>query len=217
LSQWEKGNTGWHQENGNTALRKFWPQLAPGSRVLVPLCGKSTDLLWLAKQDYAVTGVELSEIAVRAFFDEADIQFEISEQGELKWFRNLEYHLTIVCGDYFQFLDKPYDALYDRASLVALARQKRPTYIQHTNNLLKPGAAKLLLTLEYDQSRVAGPPFSILADEVKSYWPGLRRVGDRSACTNIPAKFRDAGMSEMVEAVWVSAKKRRHASSATPE
>ena len=171
---------------------------------MVPLCGKSTDLLWLAKQGYAVTGIELSEIAVRAFFDEADIPFETSETGELKWFRDSKYQLTVVCGDYFQFFDKPFDALYDRASLVALAPQKRPAYIQHTNSLLKPGAAKLLLTLEYDQSRVAGPPFSVLADEVKSYWPELRRVGDRSASTNIPAKFRDAGMSKMVEAVWVS-------------
>jgi thiopurine S-methyltransferase len=204
LSQWEKGNTGWHQENGNVALRKFWPQLAPGSRVLVPLCGKSTDLLWLAQQGYSVTGVELSEIAVRAFFDEADIPFEISETAELKWFRGSKYHLTVVCGDYFQFFDNPFDALYDRASLVALAPQNRPAYVQHTNNLLKPGAAKLLLTLEYDQSLVAGPPFSVLPDEVKSYWPGLRRVGDRGASSNIPAKFRDAGMNEMSEAVWVS-------------
>ncbi|MGB5485800.1 MAG: thiopurine S-methyltransferase, partial [Lysobacterales bacterium] len=59
-SRWESGNTGWHQPGGSSALRKFWPGLHPGGRVLVPLCGKSPDLLWLAKQGYDVTGVELS-------------------------------------------------------------------------------------------------------------------------------------------------------------
>jgi thiopurine S-methyltransferase len=204
LTRWENGHIGWHQENGSKALRKFWPRLAPGSRVLVPLCGKSTDLLWLAEQGYAVTGVELSEIAVRAFFDEADIAFEFKKNGELIWFRGLEHQITVVCGDYFQFSDQPYDALYDRAALVALAPPIRPAYIQHTKNLLKPGAAQLLLTLEYDQSRVDGPPFSVLPDEVKSYWPKLRRAGDRNDSKNMPAKFRDGGLSEIVEAVWVS-------------
>jgi thiopurine S-methyltransferase len=172
--------------------------------VLVPLCGKSPDMLWLAGQGYAVTGVELSEIAVRAFFEEADIRYEISESGDLRWFRGAGHNLTVVCGDYFEFIDEPFDALYDRASLVALPPQTRGAYVRHTNTLLKPSAAKLLLTIEYDQSRVAGPPFSVLPDEVTDYWPEMRRVGGRSASTNIPAKFQEAGMTDMVEAVWKS-------------
>lgn len=204
MTRWEEGHTGWHQENGNKALRKFWPRIATGSRVLVPLCGKSPDLLWLAEQGCAVTGVELSEIAVQAFFDKADISFEVRENGELKRFRSLEHQITIVCGDYFQFSDEPFDALYDRAALVAMPPQTRPAYVQHTKSLLKPGTEKLLLTLEYDQSRADGPPFSVLPDEVLSYWSELRRVGDRSDSKNIPPKFRDVGMSEIVEAVWLS-------------
>ena len=204
LDRWERGQTGWHEAGGNSALRKFWPGLAAGSRVLVPLCGKSADLLWLAGQGCDVTGVELSEIAVRSFFAEARIEYEVETGGGLSKFRSLQHQLTIVCGDYFQYTDDRHDALYDRAALVALPAELRPVYVEHTKTLLKAGATQLLITLEYDQSGANGPPFSVLPDEVKGYWPGLRRAGDLSALASMPPKFREAGLSEFVEAVWVT-------------
>jgi thiopurine S-methyltransferase len=204
LSRWENSQTGWHQTGGSSALRKFWPGVLPGSRVLVPLCGKSPDLLWLAQQGCNVTGVELSEIAAQAFFEESGIRFELSQTNGFSYFRGLEQNVSIACGDYFSFSDQRFDALYDRAALVALPPNLRPLYIQHTKSLLKADARQLLLTLEYDKSKSLGPPFSVLPDEVKSYWPGLRRVGDRADTNNSLPKFRDAGISEVVEAVWVT-------------
>jgi thiopurine S-methyltransferase len=204
LARWERGQTGWHEAGGNTALRKFWPRLNAGSRVLVPLCGKSPDLLWLAHQGHDVTGVELSEIAARAFFAKTGISFRVESRGRLLFFQGLEQAVNIVCGDYFQYLDEPFDALYDRAALVALPLELRPDYVEHTKNLLKVDAAQLLITLEYDQSKANGPPYSVLPDEVNVYWPGLRRAGDLSALDNMPLKFRDAGINEFVEAVWMT-------------
>jgi thiopurine S-methyltransferase len=203
LDRWQRGQTGWHEANGSSALRKFWPHLAAGSRVLVPLCGKSADLLWLEQRGCHVTGVELSDIAVRSFFAEAGMDFEVEESSGLSWFRAPNHNLTIVRGDYFQYVDEPHDALYDRAALVALPPQFRRAYVEHTGNLLKTDARQLLITLEYDQSRGHGPPFSVLADEVRDYWPWLRRAGELSAVTTMPPKFRDAGISEFVEAVWL--------------
>ena len=115
--------------------------------------------------------------------------------------------MTIVCGDYFQFSDEPYDALYDRAALVALPPELRPGYVSTPKNLLKADATQLLITLEYDQSKANGPPYSVLPDEVSVYWPGLSRAGDLGALNNMPPKFRDAGITEFVEA-WVLAGKR---------
>ena len=204
LVRWQSGQTGWHEGGGNRALHKFWPGLTAGSRVLVPLCGKSPDLLWLSQQGCDVTGVELSEVAVRAFFNKADIRFETRAVGGLLWFRSVEHQLTIVCGDYFDFSDEPFDALYDRAALVALPPSLRPDYVKHTKTLLKANATQLLITLEYDQHKVDGPPFSVLTHEVKTYWPGLQRAGEMSALKNMPPKYRDAGLSEFVEAVWLS-------------
>jgi len=203
LKRWQSGHTGWHEAHGNTALHKFWPKLAPGSRVLVPLSGKSVDLLWLERQGLDVTGVELCEIAVRAFFDEAEIRFDIETNGGLPVFRARGHSLSIHCGDYFEFSAGPFDALYDRAALVALPPALRPAYAAHTKSLMKPAARHLLITLEYNQSKVNGPPFSVLADEVESYWPDLRRAGDKSALRNMPPKYHEAHLSEFVEVVWL--------------
>jgi thiopurine S-methyltransferase len=108
-----------------------------------------------------------------------------------------------VCGDYFNFSRKPFDALYDRASLIALPRKNRPEYIRHTKSLLKSNATQLLITLEYDQSRVDGPPYSVLADEVADYWGNIQRVSAYNALDSTPPKFREAGLTEVIEAVWL--------------
>ncbi len=204
LSRWKQGKTGWHEAAGNLGLRKYWPPVAVGCRVLVPLCGKTPDLLWLAEQGCDVTGVELSEVAARAFFEESGIPFDIERSGGQTRFIGSEKTITIVCGDYFEFSEQPFDALYDRASLVALPHQQRPHYIEHTKTLLKPDATVLLVTLEYDQSLADGPPFSVMANEVESYWPGLEKVSVHQDSDNIPPKFRQAGIGRLDEIVWLS-------------
>jgi thiopurine S-methyltransferase len=203
LARWKRGQTGWHEAGGSAALRKFWPGLPVGSRVLVPMCGKSADLLWLEQQGLDVTGVELSEIAVQAFFTEVGIPFEIETGDGLPVFRASQRNLAIHCGDYFRFSASPFDAVFDRAALVALPAELRPAYAAHTRSLMKPDAVQLLITLEYDQAKVAGPPYSVLAEEVKSYWPGLNRAGAISAAKTMPPKFREAQLGEFVEAVWL--------------
>lgn len=67
MERWREGRIGWHQPDGNASLRRHWRGTGP--RVLVPLCGKTPDLVWLAEWGNEVVGVELSEIAVQSFFD----------------------------------------------------------------------------------------------------------------------------------------------------
>lgn len=203
-ARWEEGRIGWHEVSGNTALHKYWPTSGNGERVLVPLCGKSPDLLWLAQQGCNVTGIELSEIAVRKFFDEADLQFDLSRTGNFMLFECHELAITLVCGDYFEYSNEPFSALYDRASLIALPPQSRPKYASHTQSLLAANAQQLLITLEYDQSKANGPPFAVLADEVSGYWKNLRRVEEHNAIDNTPPKFKEAGLTEVTEVVWLS-------------
>ena len=202
LSRWEQGRTGWHEAAGNRGLRQYWPELPAGSRVLVPLCGKAVDLLWLAERGMAVSGVELSEVAVRSFFAEHQIGFEIDDHSVLPVYRATDRPLSLYCGDYFRFADEPYDALYDRGALVALPGQQRPDYVAHTKDLLLRDAFRLVITLEYDQSAVDGPPFSVLPDEVMRYWHDLERVDELCESDSIPPKFRAAGLQSIIEAVW---------------
>ena len=204
IERWEKGRTGWHEPSGNAGLKMHWPGDVAGKRVLVPLCGKSPDLLWLADQGHEVVGVELSGIAVRAFFEDNRLAYECEPAGALVAFRASGFPITIYRGDYFDLDIEPCDALYDRGALVALPEPLRPDYVVHTNRLIRPDASILLVTLEYDQSVVSGPPFSVLADEVGSYWPGLERVEQKDDFETCPPKFRQAGLEEIYEVVWRS-------------
>lgn len=202
--RWAEGRTGWHEPQGNAGLQAAWPPLTTNTRVLVPLCGKSPDLLWLAKRGHDVAGVELSEIAVRDFFAENSLEYQVVKDGRLDRYSAADLSLTLYCGDYFDFAESGFDALYDRGALVALAADLRERYVEHTKSLLRPGASKMLITLEYDQSVVSGPPFSVSARELSTYWDDLNCVSKKDDIDNSPPKFRAAGLTDMQELVWVS-------------
>lgn len=204
LDRWDQGRIGWHEPTGNEGLKSFWPDIAKPGRVLIPLCGKSPDLLWLADRGHDVVGVELSEIAVAGFFEDHNLEFEFDSSGPLDRYRATQHALTLYCGDYFDFQSRPFDALYDRGALVALPEDLRSRYVEHTNSLLKPGAMRLVITLEYDQRIVDGPPFSVSAEELTTYWDDLIRVGERDDIDNCPPKFRKAGLTDISEVFWLS-------------
>jgi len=167
--RWSSNQIGFHLPDVNPYLQRFWPQLglAQGTRVLVPLCGKSLDLLWLAQQGYPVLGVELSEKAVTDFFIEHQLEPSVSEEGAFKVFRAAE--IEIRCGDFFA-LDQENlagcTALYDRAALIALPVPMRERYAAHLQKIMSQ-CMGLLITLDYDQGQMPGPPFSVADDEVR--------------------------------------------------
>jgi thiopurine S-methyltransferase len=206
LGRWVAGRTGWHEPDGNSGLKRHWPDLPAQSRVLVPLCGKSADLLWLARRGHTVVGVELSEIAVRAFFSDHQIEFNVIQGQSLDCFTARDLSIELYCGDYFEFTVPPCDALYDRGALVALPGELRPVYVAHTNTLLKDHAFRFIVTLEYEQSVVSGPPFSVPEDELKKFWNGLKLVEARDDIENCPPKFRAAGLQHINESFWVSSR-----------
>ena len=70
--------------------------------------------------------------------------------------------------------------------------------------MLTDDARLLLVTLEYDQSVVAGPPFALMPDDVNGFFSGLDRALEKDDLDNCPPKFRDAGLTEILEVVWVS-------------
>ncbi|MBT8100837.1 MAG: thiopurine S-methyltransferase [Gammaproteobacteria bacterium] len=202
LERWQEGRIGWHEPAGNRNLQEHWA--ATSRHVLVPLCGKTPDLLWLEEQGNAVVGVELSAVAARDFFLDNQLAFSIDDAQAATRYVAVDRKISIVCGDYFEFSDAPFDAIYDRAALIALPRDQRPAYAAHTRSLLTANAYQMLVSLEYDQSLVKGPPYAVFADEVRTYWPQLQRVGETEDIQNAPPKFRQAGVKRMREIVWVS-------------
>ncbi|MGU9813678.1 thiopurine S-methyltransferase [Pseudomonas sp. Larv2_ips] len=168
--RWARNQIGFHLPEVNPCLQRHWPKLAlaEGAKVLVPLCGKSLDLMWLASLGYRVLGVELSEQAVEAFFSEQGLMPRISQRGVFKVYR--ADLIEVWCGDFFALDAEALadcSALYDRAALIALPPLMRAQYAEHLNALLRPGCQGLLITLDYDQTQKAGPPFAVADEEVK--------------------------------------------------
>lgn len=199
IERWEEGRIGWHQPEGNASLHRHWN--ATGRRVIVPLCGKSPDLLWLEERGNEVAGVELSEIAAKAFFEENGIAYT-RRDGPIPLYAAIGRRVRIHCGDFFQFDESGFDACYDRGSLIALPADVRPAYARHLARLTVPDTYRLLITLDYDDSIATGPPFAVSTEEVMQYWPSLELVDRFDDIVNGPPKFREAGLAEMYECVW---------------
>ena len=202
LERWQIGRTGWHEPDGNRNLQQHWTH--SGRRVLVPLCGKTPDLLWLEARGNAVVGVELSEIAVLGFFEDNKLDYEAVD-GDLPGWRATDRDVTLYCGDFFEFRSQSFDAHYDRGALVALAPELRSRYARHVASLLSDDAQQFVVTLEYDQAICDGPPFAMTEDEVLGHWPGLRRHASVDDTANAPPKFLEAGLQQMHEVIWMTA------------
>lgn len=176
LEKWNAGEIGFHRADYNPNLLKWWPSLDAKSHdvVLVPLCGKSLDLRWLAGGNHVVLGAELSPLAVNAFFEELGESAEVVGQGSHR-LHSLG-RLTIVEGDFLKWgdLDLPRATrFYDRAATIALPPELRAEYLRVLHEALAPGATGLFLTIGYPDSEMNGPPFSVTPDRLREACNGL--------------------------------------------
>jgi thiopurine S-methyltransferase len=192
--KWEQGDIGFHENGVNPFLAAHFEtlNLAKGSRVFLPLCGKTRDAAWLLACGYRVVGAELSELAINQLFEELGLEPEISKVGRLTRYRAED--IEILAGDIFavsaEYLG-PINAIYDRAALIALSARVRKHYASHLMNIT--GAApQLLITYEYDQLLMDGPPFSVSESEIKQHYGTfyqLKFVGSKSVIGGLKGKI----------------------------
>ncbi|MGB3290725.1 MAG: thiopurine S-methyltransferase [Burkholderiaceae bacterium] len=207
LERWRAGQTRFHQSRITPLLQKYWPvlELPSGSRVLVPLCGKTLDMIWLAEQGHQVLGVELSPLAVDQFFSENNLRPDtrVSSAGKHYSAGNIE----IICGDIFA-LDADTLAscsgVYDRAALIALPPSMRARYVDHVYGQLPREYRGLLLTLDYPQEQMDGPPFSLADTEVQSLYAAHSRADliDRRDILAKEPKFAERGLTRLDTVVY---------------
>lgn len=205
LTAWNEGRTRFHRDAFNSNLVKFLPsfKINANSEVLVPLCGKTLDLIYLSNAGHKVTGVEFSEIAAKSFFEENKLDYTIDISEKFKIFKS--GNITILNGSLFD-LDKnlKFDFVYDRASIVALPLELREKYYTNISNHLNKNAKILMITLDYQQDLIQGPPFSVSDSEISKHLSEKFSVEliNSELVKGINPKFEAAGLDSIKENVY---------------
>jgi len=209
--RWQQQKIGWHQNKVSPLLIQYFEQLKLPKKAVIfaPLCGKSIDMLWLVQQGYQVIGVEISELAIQTFFEEANIISEKRNISELTCWQ--AENIQIYQADFFDLTKqhlKQVQAVFDRAALVALPNSEqrgRKDYITHLQNELPKQTKTLLVTLDYDQNLMAGPPFAVSNQEVDQLFKFSEQILTLSEEEIIEQEigFKDRGLDSLTERLYL--------------
>ncbi len=206
-ARWKQDDVAFHQTRINPLLRQFWSRLALASddTVLVPLCGKSLDMNWLLDQGHRVIGVELSHIAIQAFFAARGLVPSRQRHGRfIRWWHG---RMEIWCGDLFDLSDSDLDdigAVYDLAALTALPASGRSQYARLLTRGLPSRSQMLLLTTESVDEGAPSMPLEIDAEVAGLYQPHFAIEllhGER--CIKIDPQFPDQPAQPLAEMVYL--------------
>ena len=212
--RWRTNEVGWHASVTNRHLERFVSTLGPvgGNHTLVPLCGKSLDMDFLARQGRSVFGIDVSPVACRSFFEETGRRptERQTESGKV-----LEGDgVTLLCQDLFAIQPgglPEIGACYDRACLIALAPPQRRRYATWLRDVLSVGTPYLLITVEYPPNQKNGPPFTVPMEEVRELFEADFdiEVVHRADIVDEAPKYREWGVTSLIETVYTMRRCKR--------
>lgn len=206
LERWQQGQTGFHLETVHPLLERHWPSCVGQAQgpVMVPLSGKSVDLHYLSARGHAVTGIELSDIAIRQFFEGFG---QIPESRRVSCGRVYEKdRIRLFEGDFFD-LDREslgeIAFVYDRAALIAMNPSQQTHYAAQLRALTRP-APIFLITLEYDPCAMDGPPFTVSAQDVETLFGSHYQIHclEEGDVIDLNPALKARGLHSLKEAAW---------------
>ena len=208
-SRWQEDRIGFHLKEVNPYLIRFSDQLLDqnSDKVFVPLCGKTLDLCWLTTKTKRVIGVELISKAVLDFFAENNIDYLLQQDVTFQKFSSKS--IDIYLGNFFDLNPEKtcsFKAVYDRASIIAINPSERREYVDHLISFLDPAGRILLITLEYNQNQMEGPPYSVPAEEIGSLFAPLGSLKLLETCDILDDRFRNKGLTRLLEHVFLIVK-----------
>ena len=206
--RWRRGEIGFHKTEVNPYLLRHWPRLKgalSSPRILVPCCGKSRDLAWLAEQGARVVGIELSNLAVESFFAESGLEVEVEHRHDYDHWRTPS--IEILRGDLFSMTPDivgPVDGVFDRGALIAMPDDGlRDRYSERLRSLTGP-APTLLVTLDYPAGEMDGPPFAVDESEVRRRYASARiECLEREEIIEREPFFQERGLSRLTESAYL--------------
>jgi thiopurine S-methyltransferase len=204
LERWQKDHIGFHEGSVNTHLEKHISDfnLNSGDRIFMPLCGKAHDIAWLAKQGFEVIGIEIAGMAIEAFFSEFNMQYQQFQSD--RFIMRKSGNIMLFEGDYFDLQsDDLADCklVYDRAALIAIDESNRARYCSHMQAIAPANCDMLLVTLDYDQAQMSGPPFSVPQDEVFQHYQSRYQIEalEKNQVVDEQPRWRKQGLTSLME------------------
>lgn len=205
ISRWRKEKTGFHMPGGYPGLKTYWNRLSlrTNPHVLVPLCGKSVDLVLIERFGARVLGVDISEKAILGFFNEQKRPFETDTYGD--FIIRKSGNIEIWQGDFLKFPSNKcpqFDLIYDKAALTALPPHMQNRFVQTILKLAGGSASVLLHHFIYAQEQMPGPPFSISKSEITRLFSNhytIQMLEENSLpAANFPA-FQRRGLKSSIQ------------------
>ncbi|MFZ9039566.1 MAG: thiopurine S-methyltransferase [Gammaproteobacteria bacterium] len=207
LDRWKENRIGFHESEVNRHLRRYLPNfdLPRGAGVFLPLCGKAHDIAWIAAQGYEVIGIELSQLAIEAFFEENELAYERFDTDRFGIYKS--GNISLLQGDFFDLSNDDLGAcnlVYDRAALIAMEQHDRPRYYDHMLSIIPAVSNMMLITLDYDQSEMTGPPFSVSTNEVYQYYSDAFSINllETNDIIDESPRWRKVGLTALSESVF---------------
>ena len=207
LDRWKQDRIGFHEPVVNPYLVHYLPRfnLSPGDTIFLPLCGKALDIAWLAEKGFQVIGVELSEIAIGSFFEEHKMNYQKFESDRFVLYKS--GNINLLQGDYFSLRAEDLSGcklVYDRASLIAIDAEHRAQYCEHMRFITPDDTGMLLVTLDYEQALMEGPPYAVARHEVERHYQShyAIEVMEQKEVIDERPRWRDQGLTSLTETVF---------------
>ncbi|KAF0024390.1 hypothetical protein F2P81_023192 [Scophthalmus maximus] len=107
--RWHDDRIGFHQPDVHKLLENNIEKVLAGRAEVsffFPLCGKAVDMKWLADMGHSVVGVEISEKAIKQFFEESNLTYSEEPVAAIpgaKVYKSSEKNITLYQCDLYNF------------------------------------------------------------------------------------------------------------------
>ncbi|XP_070840787.1 probable thiopurine S-methyltransferase isoform X1 [Chaetodon trifascialis] len=208
--RWKEDKIGFHQAEVNPMLEKNLDKVLAGRtgvRFFFPLCGKAVDMKWLADMGHSVVGVEISEKAIKQFFEECNLTYSEEPVAAIpgaKVYKSSEKNISLYQCDLYNFsssIEGQFGAIWDRGALVAINPKDREKYAALLISLMAKDCRYLLDTLLYNPELYAGPPFFVPDEQVLSLFGNCCDMELLQSQDSLTDRHRAWGLDSLTENV----------------
>uniref|UniRef100_A0A3Q1FV01 thiopurine S-methyltransferase n=1 Tax=Acanthochromis polyacanthus TaxID=80966 RepID=A0A3Q1FV01_9TELE len=192
---WQKDNIGFHIDHVNPCV------CHPIMLLLLSVAVR------LADRGHSVVGVEISEKAVRQFFEENNMTYSEEAAAGVpgaKVFKSSEKSISLYQCDLYDFsssVEGQFGAIWDRGSLVAVNPQDREKYAALMVSLMAKDCRYLVDNLLYNPTLYKGPPFFVPDEQLHSLFGHCCNIELLQAADALTDRTRKWGLDYLTEKV----------------